>query len=164
MRTQVSRNVGSSMISLRTRHCLLFDPTSSELDPNLSPYADSYTDYNSKRIELGRLIGTNDFIWCIPATRTFKFHEIIKPVEWEIRVSDNRILGYVDEQRWFDYLEGRISSLSGVYFRSSVPNSDYSVLVIYPLTQNEIVKMTIFRFITPEKAEILCERTFSSFD
>jgi hypothetical protein len=145
---------------LRTRHGLLFDPVSNELDPSLFPYAEMYVDYNSRRMELGRLIGTNDFIWCIPATSTFKFYEVIKPVEWEIQVSNSRILGYVNDQEWFNYLDGRNSSLSGVYSRSSLSISDHSVLVSYPLTQNEIVKMTIFRFIKPNKAEILCERMF----
>jgi hypothetical protein len=149
-----------NMILLRTRHSLHFNPLSSKIEPDKSPYASMYTDYKSKRMEIGKLIGTNDFIWCIPLARSFKHYEKIKPVEWEIQVSNNRILGYVNDEEWVNYLEERSTSVSKIYYHSPPPASNYSVLVSYPLIQNEIVKTTIFRIITSDKVEIICERIF----
>ena len=148
------------MTLLRTRHSLEFNPLSSPLDPDLSPYAESYEDYKTKRQDLGRLVGTNDFIWCIPASRDFRHYEIIKPAEWVIQVRDSRILGYICDQNWFDYLEGRRSDLEGVYFQDNPPEYEYSVLVDYPLQQDEIKAMRIFRFIDPDHADFYCERQF----
>lgn len=146
------------MTLLRTRHSLEFNPVSSPLDPDLFPYADSYEDYRDKRQDLGRLVGTNDFIWCISASHNFRHYEIIKPVEWIIQVHDSRIRGYICDQSWFDYLEGRRPSLEGAYSTDNPPENEYSVLVDYPLQQDEIKAMRVFRFIDPDHADILCEK------
>ena len=148
------------MTLLRTRHSLEFDLLSSPLEQDLFPYAESYDDYEDKRNDLGQLVGTINFIWCIPASRIFRKYEIIKPVEWVIQVSDSRIRGYVHDQNWFDYLEGKSSSLEGVYFPDSPPKDEYSVIVDYPLQKEEIKEMKIFRFIDPDHADILCEKHF----
>ena len=145
---------------LRTRHSLEFDPLTAELDPGLSPYADCYDDYPLKRKKLGCLIGTDSFLWCIPAQRKFRHYESAKPVEWEIKVSNTRVLGYVDDQRWHDFLEGRSFSIDKVYFKRTPPSNEYSVLVYHPLYREEIQRMIIFRFIKSNEADIICERDF----
>lgn len=149
------------MILLRTRHCLEFNPTSSPLDPDLCPYADSYDDYTIKRKALGQLVGTDDFIWCIPKERQFAKYEMIKPVEWIIQVNEDRVRGYVHDQNWFDYLEGRKASHEEVYFTDYPPEAEYSVLVDYPLREDDIIEMKIFQIIDPNHAGILCQRHFS---
>ena len=146
------------MTLLRTRHSLEFDPLSSPLKQDLFPYAESYDDYKDKRNDLGQLVGTTNFIWCIPESMTFKYYESIKPVEWIIQVSDSRIRGFAHDQNWFDYLEGRRSSLEGVYFPDRPPEGEYSVLVDYPLQKEEVKQMKIFRFIDPHHADVLCEK------
>ncbi|MHC4327506.1 MAG: hypothetical protein ACYSWW_05225 [Planctomycetota bacterium] len=147
------------MAEFITRHSLEFNPVLSPLAPNLCPYADRFN-YVNKRKELGRLVGTNEFIFCIPLSCPFKFYESFKPVEWVIQIPDSRIRGYVHEQNWFDYLDGKKSNLEGVYFEDNPHGIEYSVLVDYPLQKDEIMVMRIFRFIDSQHAEILCEKLF----
>lgn len=148
------------MTLLRTRHSLEFDLLSSPLRQDLFPYTEAYEDYKDKRGDLGKLVGTIKFIWCIPASCFFKYYEMIKPVEWVIQVSNSRIRGFVHSQKWFDYLEGKKQSLEGVYFPDSPPKNEYSVIVDYPLQKEEVKEIRIFRFIDPQNADILCEKRF----
>ena len=149
------------MVKLLTRHSLEFDLLAGELITDYSPYAESYpNDYVSKRAELGKLVGTNSFIWCIPVDRHFQYYEMCKPVEWTVQVSESRICGYVHDQNWFEYLEGRQSSITHVYYPDTPPSAGYSVLVRYPLKEGELLQMKIFRFRTSDKADILCVKHF----
>ena len=71
--------------------------------------------YVQRRSELAKLIGTEQFIWCVPVERGFGYYELDKPVEWTICVSPNRILGYVNVDRWSQFFQGNVASLRGIY-------------------------------------------------
>ena len=146
---------------LLTRHSFDFDPVTCELDPAQSPYAECYDEYTKKRHELARLVGTDMFLWCIPAKHKFDFFENVKLVEWKIRVSDNRILGFVNDSRWFQYLEGKDDLPRSAFSASNPPQEKYSVLVEFPLKREELVSKTVFRFKSSREAEILSEENFS---
>lgn len=145
---------------LLTRHSLKFNPLGCELDSAQSPYADCYHDYPKKRHELARLVGTDMFLWCIPASCKFDFFEHVKLVEWKIRVSDERILGFVNDSRWFQYLEGKDDLPRSAFSASNPPTEKYSILVKFPLRRDELVSKTVFRFKSPTDAEILSEENF----
>jgi len=145
---------------LLTRHSLKFDPLDCELDPKQSPYADCYPDYAKKRSKLARLVGTESFLWCISANQKFHVYGSDKPVEWEIKVDDNRVLGFVNDNIWFRYLEGNDSLPRTVFCASKPPAEEYSVLVKFPLKQEELVCKRVFRFVNPDKAEIISEEKF----
>ena len=148
------------MYSVRTRHSLEFDPLTGSLNPALSPYVGTYDDYPMKRRELAQLVGTESFLWCIPATRKFSCYEPDKPVEWEIKVHDNRVIGFVHEERWSQYLEGTYRLLRTVFSASTPPAAEYSVLVQFPLREEELVHRTVFRYISAMKADVMCEQEF----
>lgn len=154
---------GKVMDLLRTRHSLGFDPVTDKLDPAGSPYADWIRDYPQKRRKLACLVGTELFLWCLPAAREFPRFEEIKPVEWVIKVHANRILGFVDDERWKEYLEGTRSLHRGVFSTVGPPahEHEYSVLVKLPLRQEELVSKAVFKIASPDKAEILSREKFN---
>ena len=152
------------MIDLRTRHSFEFNLVSDRLDSDVFPYADCYPDYVDKRTELGQLMGTNDFIWCIPASRIFRHYEMIKPVEWIVQICDERILGYVHDQHWFDFLQGTRLSLKGVYTKKNPPQDEFSVLVQYPLHIDEVKQINIFRITDPDHADVVEDVAIASLN
>ena len=88
----------------------------------------------------------------------FRYYEQIKPIEWEVGVSTERLLGFVDEIRWMNFLQ-KSSSLSGVYFRTRPPEGRLSVLLPFPLHPEECLKRRVFQWLSPESAELIEERT-----
>jgi hypothetical protein len=153
--------LGMDMPLFKTRHSKKFNPLHGSLNRNLSPYAQSYDEYSVKCEKLAKLVGTDSFLWCIPKEIQFEHYEHCKPVEWEISVDDNRrILGFVDDCLWFQYLnEGGLLPIN-IFSCRQPPSSAYSVLVKFPLLKVEIIRKTVFRVITPTKVDIISEEHF----
>ena len=103
------------------------------------------------------------FLWCLPAARPFPRHEIAKPVEWVIKVRANRILGFVDDKKWDEYLKDK-GPLDREVFAAVPPPAhehEYSVLVTFPLQKEELVCKTVFEFVTPDEAKIRGKEKFN---
>jgi len=102
----------------------------------------------------------------LPAAREFPRYEFVKPVEWKIEVHDNRILGFVDDKRWDEYLKGTGSLARGVFSHSCPPahEHEYSVLVKFPLRKEELRCKTVFRIATPDQATILSQKSLMSLE
>lgn len=145
---------------LKTRQSEDFDPLRGPLDRSRSPYAESFDDYPAKCADIAALVGTDSFLWCYPEKRPFQFYEGVKPVEWVINVSDNRVLGFVDDERWFQYVKEGDYLPRSVFSASRPPVDEYSVLVNFPLRKEELVRKTVFEFISPTEAKIVSEEDF----
>ncbi|MBL7153339.1 MAG: hypothetical protein ISS79_06455 [Phycisphaerae bacterium] len=143
------------MLLLKTRHSEDFDPLSSPLDRSRSPYAESYDDYPARCQNLAALVGYDSFLWCYPAERQIPFYEGVKLVEWVIEVSDERILGSVDDARWVQYVKGGDRLPRSVFSKSRPPSEERSILVAYPLKREELVSKTVFEFISPTEANVV---------
>ena len=145
---------------LKTRHSADFDPSRGPLDRSRSPYAESFNDYPDKCTVLASLVGTDSFLWCYPMEYPFRFYECAKPVEWMINVSDNRVLGFVDDERWFQYVKDGDYLPRSVFSASGPPAKECSILVSFPLSKEELVRKTVFQFISPTKAKIVSKEDF----
>ena len=145
---------------LLTRHSAEFNPIDSPLDPEKSPYTEGYEDYPAKRHLLGKSVGTDSFLWCISAERQFRYYEFEKPVEWKIRVADDRVLGYVNNDRWMQFLGGKTSSLDGVFSATDQPEGEHSVLVVHPLYCKEIMGRRQFHILNCNEADVLREEFY----
>ena len=145
---------------LRTRHATAFDLLGSHLlDPARSPYTDYFTTYVECRATLSTVLGTNQFLWCIDATREFPYYEAFKPIEWLIRVSPERILGFVREVPWYRFLRGVALDIDQIYSPNQ-PGEASSILVPYPLRRDELVRRTHFEWVTLTKANIISDEAF----
>lgn len=146
---------------LKTRHSVEFNPLCGPLNRSRSPYAESYDEYPVKCENLAKLVGTNSFLWCIPKEIQFEYYEQAKPVEWEINVNNSRrILGFVNDCIWLQYLnKGGLLPIN-VFSSSQPPSSDYSVLVKFPLLKEERIRKTVFKVIEPTKAHIISQESF----
>lgn len=148
------------MPQFKTRHSEDFDLLSDALDRRRSPYAESYSDYPTRCQHLASLVGSDTFIWCIPGRHKFRAYEHEKPVEWVINVSEERILGFVDEARWYQYLAGGDHLAGSVFSTSRPPSEEYSVLVAYPLRREELVRKIVFDIISIEEANVASVEDF----
>jgi len=148
------------MPQFKTRHSEDFDPLSSPLDRNRSPFAECYDDYPAKCQDLAALVGCDSFLWCYPVECQIPHYEEVKPVEWLIEVSEKRILGSVDDARWCQYLRGGKRLPISVFSKSRPPCEGRSALVAFPLEREELVRKTVFEFISPTEASIVSVEDF----
>lgn len=145
---------------LKTRHSVDFDPSCDPLDRSRSPYTESFNDYSDKCAVLASLVGADSFLWCYPVEHSFRSYESVKPVEWIINVSDKRVLGFVDDERWCQYLEDGNYLPQSVFSTSGSPAKECSILVSFPLNKEELISKTVFQFISSTKAKIVSKEDF----
>ena len=133
------------------------------LDPSKSPYTLAYTRevYTAKRKVLHEHVGTSQFLWCIPASRSFPYYESQKPVEWCIDMEPSRVLGYVKEDRWSEFLAGR--EMEPDEFFSPTPkwaDHEVSVLAAYPVKRDELISRTVFDIRDTDEATVVQQEAF----
>jgi len=136
---------------LKTRHSKDFSLCggTGPLDHSRSPYALTFSAdvYVDKCRVLSDYIDTDQFLWCIADSRDFPEYECQKPMEWIIKVNNNRIVGCVNESRWSRFLSGKEDLQVGC-FASKFPRSwsgdPSSYLVAYPLQSAEIVEWRLY--------------------
>ncbi len=144
-----------------TRQGLEFDDlTKGRVEHNLSPFKDIFRDYPHKCSALATVVGENQFLWAFEYARGFPHYERCKPVEWKVRVPDERLLGYVDDDCWIAFLEGRSSNLRSCYSTIRPRFGQFSVLLPFPLEPTERVWKRVFDIQSPDKACIVEEMVF----
>jgi hypothetical protein len=120
------------------------------LDPSRSAYAQGVPPgYLEKRRTLTEYLGINDqFLWCIDDSERFPNYEQQKPVEWLIEVTSERIVGYVNEKAWGEFLNNK--PIEPREFVSKPGQGNLwatqpwvSVLVAYPLQPQEVLSVTL---------------------
>lgn len=166
-RVQATSNLLMSVVRMSeprtflTRHSEDFDLRHDPLDPSRCPYERSHPGYVQRRSKLAKLVGTEQFIWCVPVERGFEYYELDKPVEWTICVRPDRILGYMNVDRWSQFFQSNVTSLRGIYSDlDRGAEEGWDILVKYPLHDCVILKRVRYRVITPQRAEIIDVESF----
>ena len=85
---------------------------------------------------------------------------MIKPVEWEIGVHRDRILGYVNDDRWDQFLKDGEYLPSGVFSACHPQTPNSSVLVAFPLRQEELVRKIVYDIENPHDAKVVSVEEF----
>ena len=113
-----------------------FDLTSGRIDLSRSQYA-TMVGYADKIGELARLVGTDQFIWCIDETDEFAFARPEPMYEHLIAVERDRILGYVRNDAWSAYIHG--GERADVFSKTRPAGVSVSSLVGFPLSRAELI-------------------------
>lgn len=146
---------------LVTRHPKDFDLRRDPLDLSQATYRKVYPGYPDRRSELAQVVGRSEFLWCVSAERGFAKYEMDKLVEWTLRVTADRILGYVHVGRWDQFFHGEDIPLEEIYYRPDPPDGDFDILVPYPLQDGEIVRRVQWRWSSPHKpGRVITDETF----
>ena len=116
---------------LLTRHSEDFDLRRDPLDLSRCSYEEFHPGYTARRSRLAEMVGTSEFLWCVPAERGFPYYEMIKLVEWTLRVTTDRILGYVHMDRWWKFFEGEDIPLGEIYYCRRVVQQFLKVHRVY---------------------------------
>jgi hypothetical protein len=154
------RESGGPMATFLTRHSEDFILTEGRIDPSRSPYTESFDAYTARVATLARIVGAGQFLWAVEAITGFRVYEMCKPVEWEIVISPNRIIGYIDDEKWFAILNGESTDLSLCFSASRPQIRQFSVLLPFPLRVGEITCRRTFHVENPHKACLLHEESF----
>jgi len=78
-----------------------------------------------------------------------------KPVEWTVRVPLERLVGYVDNDVWFEFLNDRSADVQRCYTKSRPSAENFSVLLPFPLFRCELLRKQVFNVMTPLKAPVV---------
>jgi len=98
-----------------SRHSAGFLLDRGTLNPGRSPYAELFRYYPQKHAALSAVAGRRSFLWAVRSQIGFRHYEMCKPVEWVLRVGVDRILGYVDDEKWMAFLDERFANVDGCF-------------------------------------------------
>lgn len=110
------------------------------IDHTFSQYAKSHPLYVARIGELARLVGTDQFVWCVDeaGAREYVYSESQPFYEWEIEVERSRILGYIQDGPWYEYVKGAELNLGEIFSKSEPLAKRFSYLVESPLSETEL--------------------------
>lgn len=144
---------------LATRHSEDFDIHTGFVDPARSPYVATFGDkYFQKVREFYNRLGVNSAIWAVPISQAFEFFEFDKPLEYRLEVQEDRVIAYVEEWTWSEYLQGRRTDFQ--YSLVPIAYERASVLVAPPLTQEEIKEVRRYRASASGRCELVETRQY----
>ncbi len=123
-------------IRVTTRHCEGFDICAQTVDSSKSPYARAQPDYVAKVTAFYQQLGVDSAIWTTPEAEPLKYLETCKPVEYVLEVDERRVIAYVDESTWSDYLYGKRGDFT--FSKTPVQYEVTSILVSPPVTPAEV--------------------------
>lgn len=146
----------------KTRHGPAFCLRSCRwIDPRRSCYARLYPGYPEMVEVLGKRVGTDQFLWAVEEEREMPYSPT-KPVEWVVSVLRDRVLGYVNDDLWNEYLRGEQVLLDQRCFERQRPvTGDFSVLLSFPLRDNEIVCRRVNEFVNPHTPKVIREESLA---
>ena len=123
-------------IRVTTRHCEDFDICAETVDPSKSRYARTVPDYAAKVTAFYKQLGVRSAIWTTPEAERPKYLETCKPVEYVLEVANGRVIAYVDELTWSDYLYGKRKDFT--FSKTPVQYEMTSILISPPITKAEV--------------------------
>ena len=147
------------IVQVTTRHSEDFDVHSETIDPAMSPYARTIRDYVARITAFYSKLRIRSAVWTTPATERPRYLETSKPVEYLLELEERRIVAYVNENAWSDYLYGRRDTFD--YSTTPTRYRMTSVLVATPITKTEVKAFRRYRRTNgPDKYELVEEITF----
>jgi hypothetical protein len=146
-----------SFLRLKTRHDEAFDILSTSIDPQLSKYVAAIPDYAAKLNAFYSRLGVKNVVWTFPASVIPTTMEVRKPVEYELCVRTDRVIAYVEEHSWNDYLHGKRPDFE--FSQAPAQYQDMSILINAPIFASEIIATRRFHMLgSPQHFEIVDER------
>jgi hypothetical protein len=130
----------SSAMPLRvtTRHSEDFDIFSATIDPSKSPYSNlnGISNYCEKVKSLYAQLRVQSAIWTTPESDPPESFEPAKPLEYLLEINEDRVLAWIDEFTWTEYLRGERACFS----ISKTPKQYRmtSILVSSPIKRDEV--------------------------
>lgn len=112
--------------------------------------------YAEKIDILAKAAGRTSFIWGVPPERRFQKYESGRLVEREVQVLPRRIIGFVDVDRWADFLYGNGAPFPATCFsKTRTVYGKHDVLLPFPLCVSEVFLRRVYKRLgSPERAEI----------
>jgi hypothetical protein len=130
-------------IRLTTRHSEEFDIYTDAVDPCKSPYATSVKDYAAKVVAFYKRLGVRSAIWTAPEAERPKYLERHKTVEYLLEVGEDRVVAYVDELGWSDYLYGKQADFE--FSKTPKTFGMTTILVAPPIKVEEVIAIRRYR-------------------
>jgi hypothetical protein len=110
------------------------------IDVTRSEYAKTHPHYVERVGRLARLVGTDQFVWCIDESSEFAFARPEPKYEWLIEIERGRILGYVQDDPWSQYIDGADLQIEEIFSTSRPSETGVSYLVKFPLLDAELIR------------------------
>lgn len=149
------------MLTVYTWQGIDFDLKSETLDQSKSRYADAVPCYLRKLESLNKIVRTNKYLWAFLRSDQHQYFEICKPVEWVLEVAKSEILGYLDNNKWEQYLRSEDhQDLEGVFQKEIITQRDQSVLIRHPFKETIIKRKRVYKITHPKEAELIDEIEF----
>lgn len=147
-------------IRVTTRHSEDFDICTNAVDPSKSPYARE-PDYAAKVTALYQQLGVASAIWTTREADRPKYFEKCKPVEYVLEVDEGRVIGYVDELIWREYLCGERHDFTA-FSKTPMKYETTSILLSTPLTPADVKARRRYRSAGPPSRYKLVEEVLYS--
>ena len=132
-----------------------FDIFTKNVDLNRSPYA-YLKDYAKKVTAFYARLGIRSAIWCYADAMPQTTLTVCKPIEYLLEVADNRVVAYVDDGSWSEYINGRQSDFS--FATTTMPSASSSLIVATPLKREEVKVKRRYRIRSPSSFELIEEQ------
>jgi hypothetical protein len=148
-------------IRITTRHGEDFDICAETVEPGKSPYARNVRDYTAKVMAFHAQLGVRSAMWTTPEAERPKYLERCKPVEYLLEVDEGRVVAYVDELSWSDYLYGRREDFD--FSKTPRQYAMTSILISTPIEKAEVKAIRRYRCTNgPDHYELAEEMLFSA--
>jgi len=148
-------------IRVTTRHSEDFDICAESLEPEKSPYARGVRDYAAKVKAFYQQLGVRSAMWTTPEAERPKHLETQKTIEYVLEVDERKVVAYVDESSWSDYLYGKREDFS--FSKTPRQYAITSILITTPVTKGEVKAIRRYRRTNgPDRYELAEEKLFSA--
>lgn len=131
------------MLRVITRHSEEFNIYTEAPDPAKSPYAANVKDYAAKVTVFYEQLGISSAIWTMPEAQPPKYVELHKPVEYLLEIDEDRVIAYVDEQGWSEFLYGQQANFDFSRTPRTFPMT--TILVAPPIKPEEVRAIRRYR-------------------
>jgi hypothetical protein len=129
------------MLTVVSRHGEGFDLVAAENDLTAAPHGASINGYAAKVMALREFLQIGPVCWTVlegGRDRALSYFETGKPMEWVLRVSRSRVVGFVRCDLWSEYLRNWRPTLTGVAYRGLPKKPTVALLIELPIRPEEV--------------------------
>jgi hypothetical protein len=120
-----------------TRHNEGFDIHTHPIDPTKSRYAKLSRCYVERVVAFYKELGIESALWAYPEDQPPKHVEPCKPCEYVLQIDPNRVIAYVNEEKWSPYAMGDRDDFE--YSTTPVVYPLMSLLSATPIAPDEVL-------------------------